>query len=68
MKGLYIGIIIGFFAGYSIMWVLIYRSTRIFSKKSLKIMLPMALLFTVIIGGIHMDVLGYSNVNVPLKR
>ena len=59
MKGLYIGIIIGFFAGYSIMWVLIYRSTRIFSKKSLKIMLPMALLFTVIIGGIHMDVLGY---------
>lgn len=68
MKGLYIGIIIGFFAGYSIMWVLIYRSTRIFSKKSLKIMLPMALLFTVIIGGIHMDVLGYSNVNVPLKK
>lgn len=64
----YVGITIGFFISYSIMWILIYRNTKIFSKKSIKVMLPTFLIFILIIGCVKADVFGYSRVTVPVNN
>lgn len=65
---LIVGLILGFITSYIIMWIMIYRNRNLFSKKSLKSMAVLAVIFTIILGSIQLDVFGYGSKTIPVEK